>query len=415
MYRWIVGDGSWPPRFKAPGLNAPRPAASSNIYVHIPFCKTLCPHCPYNKARYAPELVPPYRTALLAEIQDYLQRDEVPAVETLYFGGGTPNLTLDLVEDVIAAFRPHLAPIAEIAIEVYPLDATETLLARLRGMGVTRISLGVESLQAPVLKRLGRRYGPADALGAIDRAKAAGFDMVDANMIFGIPGQTCEEVAGDIRSVLTHGVDQISAYPLFTFDHTPAGQPGKEGRYARAAERERLATQKQISQLCREAGFARSSVWSFTREGVSPYTTVTRRDYIGFGAGAGSLSSERMSFNTFPVTAYSEEWQRGPALLWEMTPGAARANWLYWSIYNLVVDADAYHALFGRSLVRDYGLFLGLLRGFGMMRRDGPRYELTERGAIWVHRVQSLFSLSGIDKVWSTCTREAWPEEVAIF
>ena len=122
-----------------------------------------------------------------------------------------------------------------------------------------------------------------------------------------------------------------------------------------------------------------------------------------------------MSFNTFPVDAYSTGWARGPALVWEMTPGEARANWLYWAIYNLRLGSDDYAAHFGRALEEDFRWFLRGLRATGMARRAGPDHYLTERGAIWVHRVQSLFSLSGIDKVWTRCTREAWPETVPIF
>lgn len=189
-----------------------------------------------------------------------------------------PALPPKLVEEVIAAIHARLTPNAQIAIEVYPLDATDALFERLRTAGVTRISLGVESLQDAMLKRLARRYTGAEALAAIDRAKRAGFEMVDANMIFAIPGQTREEVIADLAILIGHGIDQVSAYPLFTFAHTPAGRPRHSRDYARAAERVRLATQKSIARACREAGLARTSVWSFTRDGTSPCTTVTRAD-----------------------------------------------------------------------------------------------------------------------------------------
>lgn len=415
LYRWFVGDAPWPPRFVRPDAGTAPVPPSRNVYVHLPFCETICPHCPYNKIRYDPALIAGYREALLGEIAAYLARDDALQVDTLYFGGGTPSLTPALVEDVISSFRPRLAPGAQIAVEVYPLDATDALLQRLRTAGVTRISFGVESLQGAMLKRLARRYTGAEALAAIDRAKQAGFEMIDANMIFGIPGQTREEVIADLATLIGHGVDQVSAYPLFTFEHTPAGQPHHARSYAHAVEKVRLATQKSIARSCREAGLARTSVWSFTRAGTAPYTTVTRTDYIGFGAGAGSLGRGRMSFNTFPVEAYSAGWQRGPALVWEMTPGEARANWLYWAIYNLHISAGEYRRQFDRPLEADFGRILFLLRRTGMARRAGTDHHLTERGAIWVHRVQSLFSLSGIDNVWTACTRDAWPEAVPIF
>lgn len=138
--------------------------------------------------------------------------------------------------------------------------------------------------------------------------------MVDANMIFATPGQTREDVIADLATLIGHGVDQIPAYPLFTFAHTPAGQPHRAGHDARAVETVRHATRKSILRACRKAGHARSSVRSFTCRGTAPCTTVTRTGTIGFGAGAGAdpLGRRRMSFNTFPVNACIAGWRRGP-------------------------------------------------------------------------------------------------------
>ncbi len=412
-YKLLVGDG-WPPVFTAPDRANTVHAPSRNVYVHLPFCETICPHCPYNKIRFQSDLATQYQTALLREVSDYLARPDAMPVDTLYFGGGTPTLTPNTVAAVVRAFAPLLKEDAEVAVEAYPSDATVEGLRDLRETGINRISLGIESFDAALLRKLGRRYSPGQAAQAIRNAKGAGFEMVDVNLIFGIPGQQKDTFFDTVQKCLDEDVDQISAYPLFTFDHTPAGQARHEDTYARAPERQRLAMQRGVSEMCQAAGLERTSVWSFTRRGLTPYTTVTRPDYVGFGAGAGSKSQTRVSFNTFSVPAYIAASPRAVALQYDLSPREQRADWLYWQIYNSRIDAGEYEARFGNPITRDYGFALWLLHRIGFLKYDPNGFRLTERGAIWGHRIQSVFSLNGIDAVWTNCKREAWPSSVAL-
>lgn len=414
VYFWIVGDEDWPMAFHAPDSPSCAHVPSGNIYVHLPFCETICPHCPYNTMRFDPELNPRYLDALLREISAYTNSDNAVPVESLYIGGGTPSLTPESVASVIDAFRTLLTDSAEIAIEAHPTHATAPRLEELRGIGINRISLGIETLDPKLLKRLGRRYSPEHALEAILASKAAGFDVVDINLIFGIPGQCIDRFLDGVRQCLAIGVDQISAYPLFTFDHTPAGQPGKEQRYARASDRQRLRMQQGVAYLCKQHGFERTSVWSFTKRDVSPYTTVTRPDYVGFGAGAGSKSADRIAFNTFSVPAYINAAPSAVALVRMLTGAQQSADWLYWQLYNTRIDRNAYFERFGKGVEQDFGKLLRVLRALGYLERSPASYTVTERGAIWIHRLQSLFSLNGIDAVWSKCRNTAWPDSVRV-
>jgi len=414
VYAWIVGDDDWPPKFVAADRRTARHIPSENVYVHLPFCETICPHCPYNTARFETALSRDYALALLREIDDYVQRSDAVPIRSLYFGGGSPSLTPRTVAAVIEAFRPLLIESAEIAIEVYPTHASPAALERFRSMGVNRLSLGIETLERSLLRKLGRRYSPDRARESVATAMAAGFELVDVNLIFGIPGQDCDRFLAGVGELLEMGVGQISAYPLFTFDHTPAGQPQRERRYARAGAGRRLAMQQGVSRVCRQAGLERTSVWSFTRQGRTAYTTVTRPDYVGFGAGAGSKSAERAAFNTFSVRAYTAAAPRAIALIHELSPRQRRADWLYWQIYNAHIDAAAYVERFGHAIEQDFGRLLRILCAFGYLRREASGYELTESGAIRVHRMQSVFSLNGIDAVWSACQRTSWPEEIRV-
>ena len=415
VYRAMVGSDGWPPTFRALAPGEPAPTgASPHLYVHLPFCARLCPHCPYTRQLFRPERARAYGEALRRELEAYLRRPGLPPVRSLYFGGGTPSLTPELVELGIDLLRPLFAPGAEVGVEVHPSDAAPAFLGRLRAGGVTRVSLGVESLRADLLKTLGRGYAPEEALEAIRAARRAGFECVDVNLIFGIPGQDPAEASADVERCLGLGVDQVSAYPLFTFAHTPLGRLVAEGRFPSYGDRSRLRAQRLVSEACRRYGLARTSVWSFTRPGVAPYSTVTREDYVGFGAGAGSKVGGEFWFNTFSVDAYVASAVPRPALRFQASERLRRAHWLYWQVYRTEVDPVRYRELFGRDLERDFAVPLAALVACGMAGRPEGRWRLTERGAIWVHRLQAVFSLAWIDELWSRGLSEPWPAEVVL-
>ncbi|UCH49038.1 MAG: radical SAM protein, partial [Betaproteobacteria bacterium] len=348
LSRWLAGPNAWPLVFRAPSADTdiPQPV-SSNLYVHLPFCKQICPHCPYNRVLLRCDLVKAYGLALEREVAAYLQRPCLPTIETLYFGGGTPSQTPELIEQVVAMVRSKLAREAEIGVEVHPADASPALLARLREAGVNRISLGIESLSPDLLRKLARRYEPQSALDAIRAARSAGFRCVDVNLIIGIPGQRAQDCAADAERCLAAGVDQISAYPLFSFAHSPFG---RNGRVQGFGERERLRALKAVSRVCRGGGLQRTSVWSFTRAGLSPYSTVTHEDYVGLGAGAGSKVAGVFWFNTFSVPEYANSMAARPALVMRAGERLRRAHWLYWAIYGTHIDASRYKESFGCNI-----------------------------------------------------------------
>jgi oxygen-independent coproporphyrinogen-3 oxidase len=352
-----------------------------------------------------------YGLALERELAAYLQRPGLPPVATLYFGGGTPSQTPELIERVVTMLQSRLAPDAEIGVEVHPVDTSPALFARLREAGVNRVSLGIESLRPDLLRKLARQYDPERALDALKAARLAGFGCVDVNLIHGIPGQRVEDAAMDAERCVASAVDQVSAYPLFIFAHSPFG---RNGRVQRPGERERLRAQKAVSRVCREGGLQRTSVWSFTRPGLTPYSTVTHEDYVGFGAGAGSKVAGVFWFNTFSVPEYANSLVVRPALVMQAGERLRRVHWLYWAIYRTHIDAARYEELFSRSIERDFGLLLGTLRATGLAQRSAAGWNITETGAIWVHRVQSLFSLTYIDDLWQHCQDHPWPQQVVL-
>lgn len=415
LVRLLVGGGNWPLVLNAPNPAEPMPVArSSHLYVHLPFCDQICPHCPYNKTLYDAHAHRAYGTALRAELSEYLQLSDVPAIESIYFGGGTPSRTPGLVEDVLKQVNGHLVTNAHVGIEVHPQDASEELYQRLHAAGINRISLGVESFSPKVLRPLGRRYTPEQAVEAISLAREEGFSCVDANLIFGVPGQTVEDAVADVERCLSLDIDQISTYPLLSFVHTPLGRRIARGRVSPYGERARIGAQKAISRVCREGGLKRTSMWSFSRPNVPAYTTVTHEEYAGFGAGAASKVDNTFLLNTFSIEAYIEDPTRKPALVMEASEALRRFHWLYWQIYRVRISPARYLELFDRSLDEDFGRLLNLLRMLGWADREKDLWRITEAGAIWLHRLRWFYSLHHVDTIWKQCQSEAWPDRVVL-
>ena len=415
LVRWLVGPGNWPLVLRAPGPGNPVPRVrSTHVYVHLPFCEQICPHCPYNKTLYRDGLREAYGQALQKELAAYLSQPDVPRIESLYFGGGTPSRTPDLVEAVIRQVSGHLAPNAHVGVEVHPQDGTAALYDRLQDAGVNRISLGIESFSPPLLRRLGRCYTPRQADQAIALARDRNFPCVDVNLIFGIPGQQVQAAVADVERCIAHGVDQISTYPLLSFLHTPLGKRVARRRTRPYGERARISAQKAVSLACREAGMIRSSMWSFSRPNLPSYTTVTHEDYVGFGAGAASKIDGVFLLNTFSLPAYIHLPVHGPALVMQASERLRRFHWLYWEIYRIRVNAERYHKLFARDLTEDFGGMLILLECLGWAERAQHCWHITEAGALWLHRLRWFYSLHHVDTIWERCRREAWPAEVVL-
>lgn len=415
LFRLFLGRDGWPLSFHAPLSTAPLfDKSSPNIYVHLPFCSSICPHCPYNKMLFHPQLYEAYRHALLSELSFHYRSQPRQRIQTLYFGGGTPSLHPDLIGEIVHQLQPWLADAPEIGVEVHPSHATPETFARLKAVGVNRISLAIETLRDATLRFLERGYTSAEALRAVQIAVAAGFDCVDVNLIYGIPAQPADEPVEDAVECLRLGVDQISAYPLFTFVHTRLGGQVERKKAPVSGEFARLRSQKAIAAACLRQGLERTSVWSYTRPGISPYSTVTHDSYIGFGAGAGSKVDALFWFNTFSVKEYSKLQEPQPALMLELTERLHRFHWVYWQIYKTSLDLTEYESKFGRSFEQDFGLLAKALKLLRWCDARSSTLRVTERGAIWAHRLQCLYSLTYIDKVWEQCRRTAWPAEIVL-
>lgn len=276
------------------------------IYVHLPFCPYICPYCDFPKWAADGNAQREYLRALYAEIT------LAPAMraETLFIGGGTPN-TYDAAE--IAALvdrlreRFCLPAGAEITIEINPdLERCEGFEVY-RSAGISRLSIGVQSFDAKELRVLGRRHSAQNVRTVVARARAAGFENISIDLIFGVPGQTMESWAHSLDTAVGLDVEHCSTYGLTVEPGTPY-----ERWFARAPEcfasdvLEADLYGQAIECLC-SAGYEQYEISNFARQGFRSVHNANywaNGDYLGLGVGAASYRSGIRSVHTRDRQAY---------------------------------------------------------------------------------------------------------------
>ncbi len=390
---WAVPDAGSPARVVA---MADGPLGA---YVHVPFCARICPFCPYNKV--VPRTGQPkrYFDALLAEARGYVDAGAAGprGFTSLYVGGGTPTLFPDLLRPVVEA----LPVSGERAIEVLPTHATPDRLDALRGVGFTAVSIGVQSFSDKVLRHLRRPHDAAQGRTAL--ANAVGrFDLVDADLILDVEYDDAH--AGtflrDLVRCFDLGVDQVSTYPLMRFGYTAFGP----ARHDRRREHEVLA---EATRLAGEHGYERRSVWTFNRPASPSYTSITRRRFLGLGAGASSFLGRDFLINHFGVESYITDVGAGRLPLarhLHLGPLGGAAYDAFWQAYSghLCVPARGQAGALALRVAASLLLAGGLV---GTASSQGC-HPLSPRGFDCYHDLERWVTYHLIEPLWSELLAE---------
>ena len=379
------------------------------LYVHIPFCKSICNFCPYCKVRYSAELCDRYIDSLIQEIHIVgSQRTERKKVTSLYFGGGTPALAATRIKEIIDALNEHFIITEGIGLELHPDNVNVEVLQILKDAGVTKISIGVQSFCDKHLKNLGRRELDPDAMASA--LKAVPFETVSMDFIFALPEQTYDDLRFDIDKAFSLGANHVAIYPFidFTFTESPVPtMPKKEKRKLLDA----------ITQFCLDKGYSRSSIWTFSSELNANYSSMTRDHFLGFGCSATSLFKGQFKINTFDVESYCERIRSGDlatSLTIRFTRRQRMIYWLFWTAYSTKVNERDFEKIFGVPLKKAYGFEFWLAKRLGFIKEHEGIYEMTLKGAFYYHYYENFYTLSYIDKMWGIMRKEAFPELIKL-
>ncbi len=423
-----------------------------HLYIHIPFCHRRCAYCDFNTYANMDDRMAAYVDALCAELATLTQADQetgrqgaslpvslspCPPVlgvptraalrPTIFFGGGTPSmLPLPLIEQVLAS-ASELVPLAgaEITVEANP----GTVLGRdylrgLRALGVNRLSMGVQSLHDPTLRVLGRIHTAAEARASYADARRAGFENVNLDFIFGLPGQTVEQWDATLREIATWDADHFSLYSLILEETTPLYAQVVGGRVGVPDEDATGEMYERAIDLLGAAGYVQYEISNWARgqrPGASgqglpiemqsptpdPRPLIPGRachhnlaywlnaDYLACGAGAHGHLYPRRYANVLGIDEYIGRVDAGRSPIAETTDLSARDLCAETMFMGLRLNAGVSEAHFrdrcGAALDDVYGDVLAELVGLGLIERDDQGVRLTARGRMLGNQVFERF------------------------
>jgi len=385
------------------------------IYIHIPFCKSLCPYCPYNRIKYEKKLIQPYLKAILNEINIYYKLFGHIKISSIYIGGGTPTNMIDELEIILDEIKSKFDITGEICIETNISDINEENIFKLKKFGITLISIGVQSFLDKNLVLLGRNYKADKIINALNIVIKAGFKSINIDLMFALPNKKEEDLLFDLNQILKLDINQVTTYPLFTFPYSNIGKFKKIKNLKMPHLKTRRSQYKLIHDFFLNNGFERISVWGFRKGKVPRYSSVTRNYYIGLGTGSASSFKNIFYFNTFSVNEYIKSLQKNIlpiSIKMNITKELSDFYWFYWKLYDTYFTKDELEKIFDDN--SKVWKLIKLFEKLKFIKNSNQNYILTEKGSFWIHLAQNYFILNYINKVWTKSMKTAWPERIEI-
>ena len=368
------------------------------LYLHIPFCASICNYCNFNRGLLESGLKDRYVAALAREIRAAGQGE---AVDTIFFGGGTPSL-LDPTEvhALIAACRTAFAvvPDAEITLETNPETSSAERMGGFRAAGVNRISFGVQSFREQELKRLGRMHSAERARAAVREARAAGFDNVSLDLMMWLPQQTPADWRENVEALIEVSPEHASLYLLELYPNAPLREDMARAGWSLAPDDD--AADMYLWSLARleSAGYRQYEISNVARPGFASRHNLKywqEGEWLGFGCGAHSTRGGVRWKNVSSTEDYIGRLDAGQPLAADrrvLTPQARLEEALFTGLrLTDGLDLDAVGHRYGIEVWDRYGAALGPAIEAGLAIRDGGRLRLSRDGMLLANEVLSVF------------------------
>lgn len=372
----------------------------------MPFCRLVCGYCDFVTVAGRTADIPRYVEAVLAEMA---ARPAAGALKTIYFGGGTPSrlAAADISRLVDAAASRWGGRPEEISLEANPSRREPADWAGLRAAGITRLSLGVQSMRDEELRTLGRGHAAHESVEAFAAARAAGFESLSLDLIYGIPGQSLQAWRAGLAAALRLGPDHLSLYALSlaTQPDEWSGPPRSGAlrwrrRLVALQDDDLAADQYELAEdVLAGAGYHHYELSSWARPGHESRHNRAyweRRPYTGLGAGAHSFDGRTRSWNHAPLDSYLEAVARGvsPRAGGEDVAGEAAALEALGLGLRVPsgVSRAAFHVEFGADPVARYPDAVELSTRAGLLEVSGDAIRLSRRGRLLANEVLLAFA-----------------------
>jgi len=348
----------------------------AGVYVHFPYCKRKCAYCSFVST---PDLSSQkeYIYRLKTEIA---QRSDNSAVDTIYFGGGTPSITpRGGFTEIVASLRKSfdLSGLTEFTAEANPESVTPEFLTECREVGVNRLSIGLQSASDEILKAIGRLHTVSDFTNAVALAKNYGIENVSGDLIVGLPGQDETDVIKAVELFDKSGLTHVSAYALTVEEGTLLYRSGHKTDDDREADLYDAAVEN-LSKY----GYCRYEVSNFARDGKIARHNVkywTGADYYGFGAAAHSLVKGKRIANPSDIAAYIAGAAKPE--IQSLTDEDKRTELVMLRLRTVAgLDLAEYKRLTKCDLAKEKSKEIARLVKYGAITADNGKITLTDKG-----------------------------------
>jgi oxygen-independent coproporphyrinogen-3 oxidase len=386
----------------------------TSIYLHIPFCSRRCGYCDFNTYAGLEYLIPTYVDALCQEIEIVAKNlKETNPIHTIFFGGGTPSIIpLDDLKRVMTTIEKnfYIEPDAELTLEANPGSLSLKYLNGLKDIGFNRMSIGMQSAHPDDLKVLDRMHNFPTVKQSVTWCKQAGFQHINLDVIFGIPGQTIERWQETLDLALETEIDHLSLYSLSIEEGTPLDQKIKKGLLPSPDDDLAAAMYEYAIVELEVKGFQQYEIsnWAQGEQTRCQHNLQYWRylPYVGFGAGAHSFINRQRIENKSKVMDYIEGIQNSNMADALLFPAATYieelTKWDQMQEYLMVgfrlteegISAIEFKRIFGIGLEIVFGLQIRNLKEQGLIEPHPKlvdRLRLTSKGRLFGNRVFEQF------------------------
>ncbi len=370
----------------------------TSAYVHIPFCTQICYYCDFSKVFIKNQPVDSYLEHLLEEFQSY----DIQKLSTLYIGGGTPTaLSAPQLEVLLDGLTKNLdlSVLEELTIEANPGDLDADKIAVLKNSAVNRVSLGVQTFDDKMLKKIGRSHLEKDIYENIDRLKLSGFDNISIDLIYALPGQTMEQVKENVAKAIGLDIPHMSLYSLILENHTVFMNRMRRGKLPLPKEELEAEMFEYIIAELERAGFEHYEISNFSKSGFESRHNLMYWDnaeYYGIGAGASGYVNGVRYKNHGPIRHYLSAVEEGNARITEehLSQKEQMEEEMFLGLRKKSgVSMARFEEKFGRSFDGLYGEIVKDLVQQGLMQIEGDRVRMTKRGLFLGDTVAERFIL----------------------
>ena len=368
------------------------------LYLHIPFCSSICNYCNFNRGLFESGLKDRYVEALEREI---LGAGRGEPADTVYFGGGTPSL-LEPAEigRLIAACRQafDVAPDAEVTLETNPETSTPARMDGFRSAGVNRVSFGVQSFRDVELKRLGRVHSAGRATTALAEARAAGFDNVSQDLMMWLPGQSTEDWAESVDRLIDVAPDHVSLYLLELYPNAPLKEEMARGGWSQAPDEDAAEMYLHGLASLDRAGYGQYEISNVCREGRESRHNLkywSDEEWLGMGCGAHSTKGGARWKNVSATGEYVDRVMAGQSVAVDrrsMSHDEQLGDALFTGLrLTRGVDIARIGERYGVDVWGRYGGDLQPFVDASVLTREGDRLRLSREGMLVANEVMQVF------------------------